>query len=439
MKDIILVTLAAGNGTRMKSVIPKPLHKIAGQTILEHSFECVKNLLVKKKIIIASDDLITQGGNILNESQIVIQTEKLGTGHAVMQCIDDLYDNCNVVINYGDTPFVKPETIAQMLEKLNNGWDIIVLGSHIADISQKYGRLITNGEDLVEIIEYKDANEEVRASNFCNSGIIVANGKILKQSLAEIKPNNASGEYYLTDIIKIAKDSSHKATFVKCEENEVMGINSRIDLAIAEGHFQQILRKKHLENGVTMLDPASVYFSFDTIIENDVILENNIHFGLGVCVKNGTIIKAFSHLEKCKVGNNCVIGPFARIRPNTILQNSVHIGNFVEIKASELSEGVKANHLTYIGDAKIGEKTNIGAGTITCNYDGFEKHKTQIGSNVFVGSNTCFIAPINVEDSAITAAGSVISKNVPKNAIAIERSEQKNIENAAERFRKKKK
>ncbi len=439
MQKITLVTLAAGNGTRMKSKTPKPLHKIAGKTMLEHSFNCVSSLSIAKKIIVASEDLVENSGDILDNFTVVIQQEKLGTGHAVMQCLSEILSDSIVVISYGDTPFVRPETIENMVEKARNGWDIVVLGSTVSDVSQKYGRLVMNGENLLEIIEYKDADEKTRASAFCNSGMIVAKSDVLISALERVVPKNVSKEYYLTDIVKIAVNMGKKATCSVCEEGEVMGVNSRIDLAAAEKYYQKILRKKHMENGVTMLNPKTVYFSWDTILENDITLEGNIHFGTGVFVKNGSIIKAFSHLERCEVGADCVVGPFARIRPNSRLENSVHIGNFVEIKASNLESGVKIGHLSYIGDASVGENTNIGAGTITCNYDGFEKHKTTIGAGVFVGSNTCFIAPIEVKNNVITAAGSVISKDVPENSIAIARAEQKNIENGAQRFRSRRK
>jgi len=444
MQDIKSITLAAGNGTRMKSSTPKPLHKIAGISILDLSCKCLEGLS-KEKILIGSDDLIKCDPSLSNKFTVVIQENKLGTGHAVLQCMDKIQDNINIIINYGDTPFVKPETIQKMIEKLQN-FDCIFLGFDVSDITQKYGRFIVYPEHttgynrLIDIVEYKDADENIKKTSLCNSGIVVVKSEILKKSIMKVTNNNIAKEYYLTDIVKIINASGGQCGYIKCHEFEVMGVNSRIDLSDAENYYQKILRNKHMENGVTLLNPKSVYFSHDTVIKGDVVIEDNIHFGLGVTVQGGTLIKSFSYLENCKIGNNCIIGPFARIRPNTELQNNVHIGNFVEVKNSQINEGTKINHLSYIGDAKIGETTNIGAGTITANYDGFEKHQTIIGKNVSIGAGTLIVAPSKIGDGAMTAAGSVVTaKEVQENSLCISRPEERIIPGYAERYRKKKK
>ncbi|WP_161982806.1 bifunctional UDP-N-acetylglucosamine diphosphorylase/glucosamine-1-phosphate N-acetyltransferase GlmU [Candidatus Deianiraea vastatrix] len=433
-KEYISITLAAGNGTRMRSKMPKPLHKIAGISLLDSSCKCVD--MAVKKILVASNDLIFFDKTLENRFEIVIQKEKLGTGHAVLSCIDKIPDSVNVVINYGDTPFVKPETVEKMLAKISD-FDCVFLGFEVKDINQKYGRLITDGEKLKEIVEYKDANPAQKAITLCNSGIIAVKSDILKKALVKIENKNASGEYYLTDIAKIINQDNGKCSFVKCEESEVMGINSRVELAEAEKFYQKILRNKHMEAGVTLINPKTVYFSHDTKIEQDVVIEENVHIGLNVEIHEGVLIKAFSYLENCKIGKNCIIGPFARIRPGTTLDENVRIGNFVEVKNSQIGNNTKINHLTYIGDSEIGENTNIGAGTITANHDGFKKQRTKIGKNCSIGIGTYTIAPIEIEDNAMTAAGSVITKNVSNGCLGIARQKQINIDGFVEKYKKK--
>lgn len=437
---VFIITLAAGDGTRMKSDTPKPLHEIAGKTILDHSLSCFEEFKIEKKILVASENLVRKDPSLLDKFDVCIQEKKLGTGHAVLQAekfLQDIKENDLIIVNYGDTPFISKDVIFRVLNQLNNYSDLVVLGFETNDISQKYGRLITNENELIEIIEYKDASEEIRSKKLCNSGIMSFRGKLFP-FLNLIKNINKSSEYYLTDLVKIAKENQFKTSFVICEENEVIGINSRYELSKAENLYQEKLRKKHMENGVTLLNPNSVYFSHDTEIENDVKIEENVHFGLNVKIKSNTIIKAFSYLEGCEIFENCIVGPFARIRPNSNIQKGAHIGNFVEIKNSEIKDLSKINHLSYIGDSKIGNNSNIGAGVVTCNYDGFKKNTTTIGNYVFIGSNSSLIAPVSILDNSIIAAGSTITKDVEENSIAISRVEQKNIQDGAKKYKIKK-
>ncbi|MDR0572232.1 MAG: bifunctional UDP-N-acetylglucosamine diphosphorylase/glucosamine-1-phosphate N-acetyltransferase GlmU, partial [Rickettsiales bacterium] len=342
----------------------------------------------------------------------------------------------NILIICGDTPLVKPETYKKMIEVLETTDNaIVILGFDVEDKESGYGRLMVEDGKLIKIVEYKDASEEERSVRLCNSGIIAVKGKYLEGLLGEINNNNASKEYYLTDIIKIARNRGLECGYIKTEESEVMGVNSRYELAKAEKIFQDSKRKEFMLNGVTLLDPNSVYFSHDTKIGHDVVIEQNVVFLGGVKLENNTNVKAFSYLEGCVLEDGVSVGPFARIRPETILKHNSKIGNFVEIKKSIVGENVKINHLTYIGDTEIGKNTNVGCGTVTCNYDGYRKSRTKIGENNFIGSNTVFVAPVETGDNCLTAAGSVITKNVEENAIAISRSEQRNIENGMPRYK----
>jgi len=303
--------------------------------------------------------------------------------------------------------------------------DIVVLGFEAADPG-RYGRLITDGDTLDRIVEFKDATDEERAVTLCNSGVVMANADALFDLIAAVGNDNAAGEYYLTDIIEIGCDKGLTATVVTCDEAETLGINSRAELVAAEAAFQARARAEALDDGVTLLAPDTVYFAYDTVLGRDAVVEQNVIFGPDVTVESGARIRAFSHLEGCHVSRGAIVGPYARLRPGAELQENVHVGNFVEIKNAVLAEGAKANHLTYIGDADIGERTNIGAGTITCNYDGVFKHRTTIGADAFIGSNTMLIAPVTVGHEAMTASGTVVSKNVPDGALAVGRARQEN-------------
>jgi bifunctional UDP-N-acetylglucosamine pyrophosphorylase/glucosamine-1-phosphate N-acetyltransferase len=356
-----------------------------------------------------------------NEAKVVLQTEQLGTGHAVLQAADELAGfEGKVIILYGDTPFVKPETLSAMLDA---SADVVVLGFEPKDAG-RYGRLVTQGSSLERIVEFKDASPEEQDIKLCNSGVICCAAPLLFELLNKVSNDNAAEEYYLTDVIGLARDAGHSATVVTCTEAETLGINSRAELAAADALFQASARQSLLEDGVTLVAPDTVYLSLDTLIGRDTIIEPNVVFGPDVTVESGATIRAFSHLEGCHVSRGSVVGPYARLRPGAELSENVRVGNFVEIKNAALSEGTKVNHLSYIGDATIGARTNIGAGTITCNYDGVLKHHTEIGNDAFIGSNTMLVAPVTIGSRAMTGSGSVITSDVEPEALALSRAPQ---------------
>ena len=441
-KEVTTIILAAGKGTRMKSNISKPMHKIAGLEIISHIIKTVEKIDTKETIIVASEENNEDITKCLSDKEkLVIQKERKGTGDATKTAID-IISNINnpVLITYGDMPLVESETYTKMIKRIyEENVSIVALGFYTKDTTNKYGRFKINADNNLEsIIEFKDATEEERKNPLCNAGIyVIKNAELLKNLLERIDNKNASGEYYLTDIIKIAYEQKLKCVYDIAMENEVMGVNSRNELAVAEKIFQDKKRQEFMLSGVTLQEPSTVYFSYDTIIENDVTIEPNVFFANGVKIKSGTVIKSFSYLEDCEINNNVTIGPFARIRPGTVLKNNCKVGNFCEIKKSTIGNGTKINHLSYIGDTEIGDNTNIGAGTITCNYNGYTKSKTKIGNNSFIGSNTIIIAPINIGNNTMTAAGSVITNDVIDGAIAISRSEQKNLDQGMIRYRKK--
>lgn len=441
MTQISVIILAAGNGTRMQSNLPKVLHKIAGRSMLENVIANANKLQPTEINIVISeefDDKLQK--NIQNKYQNIIftlQKERLGTGHAVKTAISNSKITSNIVlVLYGDTPFVATKTMEKIIANCQEN-TACVLGFE-AKNPGSYGRLVTNNSSLEKIVEFKDANEQEKEINLCNSGVMAILGNKINNLLAKIDNNNASNEFYLTDIIAIAKNQNLNCSFIKCEEDEVLGVNSKIELAKAEKIMQDQIREKMLANGVTMTDPNSVYFSYDTKISNDVIIHPNVVFGCHVEISSGVEIKSFSHIEGAKIAKNSIIGPFARLRPGANLHENVKIGNFVEIKKANIAKNSKINHLSYIGDAKIGENSNIGAGTITCNYDGYNKFITNIGSDVFIGSNSALIAPVNIADNSMIGAGSVISKDVAKGDLAISRSKQISIKDGSTKFRKNK-
>jgi bifunctional UDP-N-acetylglucosamine pyrophosphorylase/glucosamine-1-phosphate N-acetyltransferase len=364
---------------------------------------------------------------------VVLQTEQLGTAHAVLQAGSALDGfSGDAIVLYGDTPFIRPETLEAMLAARAQH-DVVVLGFEAADAG-RYGRLIMDGDALQKIAEFKDASDEERAVTLCNSGVICASSEMLFDLLVDVTDDNAAGEFYLTDIIGIAHNKGLSATVVRCDESETMGINSRSELARAEAAFQTRARGDAMANGVMLQAPDTVYFSHDTYIGSDTIVEPNVVFAAGVTVENDATIRAFSHLEGCHVSRGSVVGPYARLRPGAELAEDVKIGNFVEIKNAVIDAGAKVNHLSYIGDALVGERTNIGAGTITCNYDGVSKHKTTIGKDVFVGSNSLLVAPVTLGDESFTATGTVVTKDVPEGDMAVGRARQENKAGFARRM-----
>lgn len=421
-----LIILGAGMGTRMNSDMPKVLHHIAGAPMLVHAMKAGASLEPEKTVIVAghgSEHVEAAALDWDPDVTTVLQSEQLGTAHAVAQAKSALdgFDGDALVL-YGDTPFIRPETLEAMATA-RASHDIIVLGFEAADPG-RYGRLVTSGDTLERIVEFKDASDEERAIRLCNSGVIMANSTTLFDLIDKVGNDNASGEYYLTDIIGIARDQGLTATVVSCDESETLGVNSRAELAGAEAQFQRRARIAAMEDGITLSDPDTVYFAHDTVIGRDTIVEPNVVFGPGVTVESGTTIRAFSHLEGCHVSRGSIIGPYARLRPGAELAENTKVGNFVEIKNAQIAAGAKVNHLSYIGDATIGEKANIGAGTITCNYDGFFKHQTTIGANAFIGSNTMLVAPVTVGNGAFTGSGSVITDDVPDGAMGIGRARQ---------------
>ena len=423
-----VIILAAGKGTRMKSDLPKVLHHLAGAPMLLHVMKSSATLEPERLVIIAGHGADAVGAvarDYSETAQVVLQSEQLGTGHAVSQAKSALADcTGDVIVLYGDTPFVRPETLQALLAARKTA-DIVVLGFQAANAG-RYGRLVMQGSAVSRIVEYKDASEQERAITFCNSGVICAKADVLFSLLEAVGNDNASKEYYLTDIVQLANDRNLSVAAVHCDEAETMGINSRAELAQAEASFQSRTRMEMMALGVSLTAPETVYFAYDTVLGRDSQVEPNVVFGPGVTVENGARIRAFSHLEGCHISSGAVVGPYARLRPGTELAENVRIGNFVEIKNARIEDGAKVNHLSYIGDANIGEASNIGAGTITCNYDGVGKHHTEIGASVFIGSNTMLVAPVTVGDAAMTASGSVITKNVEPGALAIARSEQSN-------------
>ena len=423
-----VIILAAGKGTRMESDLPKVLHHLAGAPMLLHVMKSSATIEPERLVIITGHGADAVGAvarDYSETAQVVLQSEQLGTGHAVSQAKSALADcTGDVIVLYGDTPFVRPETLQALLAARKTA-DIVLLGFQAANAG-RYGRLVMQGSAVLRIVEYKDASEQERAITFCNSGVICAKADVLFSLLEAVGNDNASKEYYLTDIVQLANDRNLSVTAVHCDEAETMGINSRAELAQAEASFQSRTRMEMMALGVSLTAPETVYFAYDTVLGRDSQVEPNVVFGPGVTVENGAHIRAFSHLEGCHISSGAVVGPYARLRPGTELAENVRIGNFVEIKNARIEDGAKVNHLSYIGDANIGEASNIGAGTITCNYDGVGKHHTEIGASVFIGSNTMLVAPVTVGDAAMTASGSVITKNVEPGALAIARSEQSN-------------
>lgn len=421
-----LIILAAGQGTRMNSDLPKVLHPIGGAPMLVHAMQAGATLESDHVIVVAGHgaEAVRAAALEFDETaQIVIQSEQLGTAHAVAQAAPLLANYPgDALVLYGDTPFIQPETLERM-QAARATHDIVVLGFETADPG-RYGRLVTDGDTLLRIVEFKDATEAERAVTLCNSGVVLAPSALLFDLIAQVGNANASGEYYLTDIVGLARAQGLSATAVTCDEAETLGINSRAELARAEAGFQTRKRAEALETGVTLVAPETVQFAYDTWLGRDCVIEPYVVFGPGVTIETGAHIRAFSHLEGCHVARGAVVGPYARLRPGTELSEHARIGNFVELKNALIGEGAKVNHLSYIGDTRVGDESNIGAGTITCNYDGVSKHETVIGTRVFIGSNTMLVAPVTVGDGAMTGSGSVITRDVAPDALAIARARQ---------------
>jgi bifunctional UDP-N-acetylglucosamine pyrophosphorylase / glucosamine-1-phosphate N-acetyltransferase len=415
------VILAAGQGTRMKSALPKTLHRIAGRTMLRHLLSSCEGLFDRIVVVVAPD-----ADAVRREAAphiCVVQQEQRGTAHAALAAAT-AFGEGDVAVLYADNPLIRPQTLRRLLERRERGDAALALLAFRPDNPAQYGRVIADGGYVDRVVEWIDANDDVRAVRLCNAGVLCASASDMRRWLGEVRANNAKHEYYLTDLVRLATEEGARVAAVEAPAEELGGVNSRAELAAAEAVVQTWLRKVAMDSGVTMTDPGSVFLCADTELAPDVTVGPNVVFGPGVKVASGAEILAFSHLTGCTIGPGCIVGPFARLRPGTVLGTNVHIGNFVELKAALLGDGVKASHLTYLGDTDVGAATNIGAGTITCNYDGAAKHRTKIGANAFIGSDVALVAPVSVGDGAIVGAGSVITEDVAADALALGRGRQ---------------
>ncbi|CDZ36882.1 Bifunctional protein GlmU [Neorhizobium galegae bv. officinalis] len=426
-RSCLAVILAAGDSTRMKSSMSKVLHPIAGRPMIAHVMAAVASSGVTEAALVVGRDAdgVAKAGAVEGVAvEAFLQTERRGTGHAVLaakQAIARGYDD--ILVAYGDVPLVTSAPFAEAREKLAAGADVVVIGFH-TDKPTGYGRLLVENGELIAIREEKDATEDERKVTWCNSGLMAINGRKALSLLEGITNQNAKGEYYLTDAVEIARAAGGKVVAVDAPETEVAGCNNRAELAMLEKLWQERRRHELMISGVSMIAPETVFLSYDTEIGQDALIEPNVVFGPGVRIDSGAVVHAFSHIEGAHVSGGATVGPFARLRPGAYLSAGSKVGNFCEVKNARIDEGAKVNHLTYIGDAFVGAHANIGAGTITCNYDGVNKHETRIGANAFVGSNSSLVAPVSIGDGAYVASGSVITDNVPADALALGRARQ---------------
>ena len=434
-RTCLTIVLAAGEGTRMRSSRPKVLHEVAGRSLLGHVLTAAANTSIAVVVGPAHDDVSADARGYAPQARTFVQAERRGTAHAVLAAKSAIEQGADdILVIFGDTPLIRPQTLEKLRAALAGGAAVAVLGFRPADPTG-YGRLVTQGGELIAIVEHADATEKERAIPLCNGGLMAFDGKVALQILERIGNANRKGEFYLTDAVKIARDIKRKTVALEVTEDEVSGINTKAQLAATEATMQQRLRQAALEGGVTLVAPETVHLAADTKLGRDVTIEPYVVFGPGVTVEAGATIRSFSHLAGAHVGKNAIVGPYARLRPGARLEEGVHIGNFVEVKEATIEAGAKANHLSYIGDARIGAGANIGAGTITCNYDGAAKHRTDIGKGAFIGSNSALVAPVKIGDGAYVGSGSVITKDVPADALAIGRGRQTVKEGWAKRLR----
>ncbi|MGC9953641.1 MAG: bifunctional UDP-N-acetylglucosamine diphosphorylase/glucosamine-1-phosphate N-acetyltransferase GlmU [Rhizomicrobium sp.] len=434
------IILAAGQGTRMKSATPKVMHTVAGLPMLGHVIAAMRGAGVERIVVVTHEE----GEEVRAFAEkmgagSVIQEPQLGTGHAAGTAAAALAGfSGTLIVAYGDMPLLTAAIFeASFAAQAKAG--MAMVGFRPKDPAA-YGRMILDGQGFLDrIVEFKDTNAQERAVGLCNAGILAADAKSLFRWASQLKNHNTQKEYYLTDVPLLAKAEGVRCTVVEADEIEMMGVNSRAELAAAEAAMQTRLRARALAGAVGMTAPETVFLSYDTILEADCQIEPYVFFAPGVVVRAGARIRAFSHLEGAEVGKGAIVGPYARLRPGAVLEENVHVGNFVEIKNARLEKGVKANHLTYLGDARVGAGANIGAGTITCNYDGFDKYMTDIGAGAFIGSDTALVAPVKIGDGAVTGAGSVVTKDVAADSLVLTRAEQKEIPGWAEKFRTRKK
>ncbi|MBV9785514.1 MAG: bifunctional UDP-N-acetylglucosamine diphosphorylase/glucosamine-1-phosphate N-acetyltransferase GlmU, partial [Acidisphaera sp.] len=413
------IVLAAGLGTRMRSAVPKALHPIAGRPMLCHLLASCAEIFDRVVVVVGPDMAAVAAAAAPHAT--VVQQERRGTAHAALQAAP-LFGDGEVAVLYADNPLIRPETLAGLLRREGDA-GLVLLAMRPPDPGP-YGRVILRGDHVERIVEAADANAAERAVGLCNAGVLCAAASDMARWLRRVGCDNAKGEFYLTDVVTIAAAEGIRVAAIEAPWEELRGINARAELAEAEATVQRRLRMAAMEAGVTMLAPETVFLAHDTVLAPDVTLGPYVVFGPGVSVEQGAEIRAFSHLEGCVVGRGAIVGPFARLRPGSVLGEAAHVGNFVELKATSLGAGAKANHLAYLGDAEIGAGSNIGAGTITCNYDGFAKHRTRIGARAFVGSDSVLVAPVTVGDGAFVAAGSVITEDVAADAMAFGRARQ---------------
>jgi bifunctional UDP-N-acetylglucosamine pyrophosphorylase/glucosamine-1-phosphate N-acetyltransferase len=437
----LTIVLAAGEGTRMRSSLPKVLHPVAGQPLLAHVLAAApKGDGSAVAVVVAPDHraVTAEALRARPDARAFVQKERLGTAHAVLAAREAIALGADdLVVAFGDTPLISPATFERLRAPLKDGVALVVLGFRATDPTG-YGRLVVEGDRLVAIREQADASPEERKITLCNAGVMAFDGRLALKILEKIGHANSKNEYYLTDAVAIARELGLKAAVIEAGEDEVRGINTKTQLAEAEQIMQQRLRKAALDAGVTLIAPDTVFLAADTSFGKDVTVEPFVVFGPGVSVADGAVIHAFSHVSGASIGANASVGPYARLRPGTSLGEGVRIGNFVETKAAIIEAGSKANHLSYIGDSHVGPNANIGAGTITCNYDGFDKHRTEIGAGAFIGSNSSLVAPVKIGRDAYIGSGSVITRDVPDDALAIERNTQDVREGWGKRFRESK-
>jgi bifunctional UDP-N-acetylglucosamine pyrophosphorylase/glucosamine-1-phosphate N-acetyltransferase len=438
-RTCLAIVLAAGDGTRMRSKLPKVLHEIGSRSLLGHVLTTIQAAAggAEVAVVVAPEReaVAAEARRIVPGAQIFEQAERHGTAHAVLMARKALEKGADdVLVIFGDTPLLRSETVAALRAPLATGAAVAVLGFRPADPTG-YGRLVVENGALVAIREEKDANEAERRITLCNGGLMALSGKSALTLLDRIGNANAKREFYLTDAVAIARDMGLTAAVVEAGEDDVRGINTKAQLAETEAVLQRRLRQAAMDAGVTMIAPETVYLAADTQLGVDVVIEPHVVFGPGVVVEDGAVIHSFSHIAGARIGRGVSVGPFARLRPGTELGEGSRIGNFVEVKAAVFEAGAKANHLTYVGDARVGAGANVGAGTITCNYDGTSKHKTNIGKRAFIGSNSALVAPVSIGDGAYVGSGSVITKDVPADALAIGRGQQVVKEGGAQRLR----
>lgn len=437
-RSSLTVVLAAGEGTRMRSSLPKVLHPVAGQSLLAHVLEAAPHGAGAALAVVVGPEhkaVVDEATRIRADAATFVQSERLGTAHAVLAARAAIARGADdLLVAFGDTPLISAATFERLRAPLKNGAALAVLGFRAADPTG-YGRLLIEGGRLVAIREHADATADERKITLCNAGVMAFDGSRALEIIDRIGNANSKREYYLVDAVAIIRQLGLEAVVIETSEDEVRGINTKAQLAEAEAVMQARLRKAALDAGVTLIAPETVYLAADTTFGSDVTIEPFVVIGPGVSIDDGAVIHSFSHIVQASIGKNTSVGPYARLRPGTSLGDGAKIGNFVETKAAILEAGVKVNHLSYIGDAHVGANSNIGAGTITCNYDGFSKHKTMIGEGAFVGTNSSLVAPVKIGNGAYIGSGSVITKDVPDDAMAVERSPQNNREGGARRYR----